>query len=150
MMRFSLDLLVLIFICPTFVGAVALDTGVLADWTAGSLYPCRPPFKATYSKNGKSVMFLATSHVFGSTVESDPRLALLRKEIETFKPGGIVIERPVSPGDFSGSKLEAEIKKGGYGTGKFEGGEPTYLGITAARNGATVVGGEKYSDEGYV
>lgn len=125
---------------PVLWAEVILDARLLTSWTSRSVYPCAPPFKATYSKNGKTLTFLASTHE--TTDENDPRLDFVRREIEKTRPQGVIIERPVAEGEFSGERLEAEVRRCRSSNGQFDCGEPTFAGIVAARNGAVVVGGE--------
>lgn len=127
--------------------AISLDPKLMKDWTGGASLPCPHSFTATYSKGGKSFVFLAASHVWAPTSESDPRLKIIKNEIESFKPGGVVIERPVSPGTFSVNRLKQEKERCQTPDGKVTCGEPTYAGIIAGGLRATVVGGEKLPTE---
>lgn len=141
-MKSCFFILALICLCSEIRAEISLDLSLLRSWKSTSSYPCRPPFKATYSKNGKILTFLATDHVFGPVSENDARLSGLRTAIEGAKPNGIVIERPVGEGRFVGDNLESEVRRCKNQLDQFTCGEPTYAGIIAARGGAIVVGGE--------
>ena len=148
-MRFSAGCFVLIlpFTGNACFAGVSLNPELLQEWTRNSVYPCPPPFKATYSKDGKILTFFAAEHVFAPTEESGPAFSILRREIESFKPSAIVIERPVAPSDFSERGVDTQWRRCRNEGGKFTCGEPTYAGLVASKLGAVIIGGESASKE---
>lgn len=122
---------------PTYY---SLDESALRPWDSNSQFQCEPPFKVTFHKDNKTIIFLAVHHVSGLVEPAKSDLIIMKQEIEKNKPQGVLIE------SVTGTSIPAEefksIQNSCYQDNKFSCGEAAYSALIANSVHAEVLGGE--------
>lgn len=122
---------------------VRLDPAKLRAWDAQGKLPCSAPFLATYTAEGKTLMFLATDHTNQPVTPDHPMLDSLSKVIEKTKPNAILIEMKTGGVEFPPEAIERVLNTPNcFQNGEFSCGESGWAALKAKNNKIPVFGAE--------
>ncbi len=124
--------------------ALELDSSLIRPWNQTAQLPCKPPFRATFKKNGKEFSFLAVDHLEGAVSASAPELEIIREQIQRFSPNRLLIEFDSNGNVLPKDVIEKALANPCFKDSKFICGESIYAAWIASRMSppASVLGAE--------